>query len=175
MKGDFVEKFIKLVVEFGIDVYNTWQWQPIYYKGVHVSGPSYKRISKGFDNLENRGIICSVGKDGYKFTKGGMEWFKHSRVKYFRLKNKDKKWDQKWRVVMFDIPNSMNRERDWLRSRLKALDFQILQKSVFVVPYGCEEELGDLCSHLGISDYVDIVVAVSIGSKETELKEYYNL
>ncbi|OGN07657.1 MAG: hypothetical protein A3B86_02360 [Candidatus Yanofskybacteria bacterium RIFCSPHIGHO2_02_FULL_38_22b] len=175
MKGDFVLKLIKSIGGFGIDVYDTWQWQPIYYKGWHVSGPEYKRFRKGLTNLEGRGFLSNLRGDSYKFTQQGIGWFKYSRIKYFALKNKNKRWDNKWRVIIFDIPNSLNKERNWLRSRLKNLDFQILQKSVFTIPYKCEEELGDLCKQLGLFDYVDVIVANSIGSREEELKRYYNL
>ena len=174
MKREFISKFIKAFIETGQDIYNTWQWQPMYYKGVHVSGPEYKKLYNNFKNLEYRGLVENCG-DGRKFTKRGQKWFRHSQIKYFSLKNKNKKWDQKWRVVIFDIPNSMNRERNWLRSRLKTLGFHIIQKSVFVLPYKCEEELSDLCEYIGVTDYVDIIVADSIGSREIELKKYYKL
>lgn len=174
MKGDFVVKFIEKFIETGKDVYDVWQWQPLYYKGVHISGPEYRKNYNGIKNLESRGLVKNHS-DGYKLTEKGRQWFKYSRVKYFELKNKNKKWDRKWRVIIFDIPNSMNRERNWLRSRLKTLGFHSIQKSVFVLPYECEEELGDLCSNIGVSDYVDIITAESIGSGGPELKKYFKL
>ena len=50
MKGDFVLKLIKSIGGFGIDVYDTWQWQPIYYKGWKVSGPDRRRVYGDFKN-----------------------------------------------------------------------------------------------------------------------------
>ena len=174
MKGDFIPKFINIFIETGKDIYDIWQWQPLYYKGVHISGPQYRKSYNGFKNLENRGFIKNH-PGGYKFTEKGRRWFQYSTVKYFELKNQHKKWDKKWRVVIFDIPNSMNKERNWLRSRLKILGFHSIQKSVFALPYKCEEELGELCSNIGVSNYVDIMIVESIGSKELELKKYFKL
>ena len=51
----------------------------------------------------------------------------------------------------------------------------MLQKSVFVFPYACERELGYLCSQLKLSDYVDVIVAKSIGSREKEMRKYFKI
>lgn len=48
-------------------------------------------------------------------------------------------WDGKWRVLVFDIPNYRKGLRDRLRTSLKANGFQILQNSVWVNPYNCED------------------------------------
>jgi len=129
-------------------------------------------VYKGFKNLEHRGLIQKSG-GGYKFTKKGAIWYKRLSFKYFQIKHK--KWDKKWRVVIFDIPKEFNKKRDIFRGKLKELGFYMLQKSVFIFPYPCENELEDLCSMIGIEDYVDILVAESGGSKAEDLKNFYNL
>jgi len=129
-------------------------------------------VYKGFKNLEYRGLIQKSG-GGYKFTKKGTTWYKKLSFKYFKIKHK--KWDKKWRVVIFDIPKEFDKKRDIFRGKLKELGFYMLQKSVFIFPYSCENELKDLCSMIGIEDYVDILVAESGGLREGELKEIYNL
>ena len=51
----------------------------------------------------------------------------------------------------------------------------MIQKSVFVIPYPCDEELGDICQDLKITDYVDVIVADSIGLKEREIRKFFEL
>ena len=51
----------------------------------------------------------------------------------------------------------------------------MIQRSVFVFPYPCEEELSDICEQLQIGDYVDMVTAESIGSREEELIKLFKL
>ena len=123
--------------------------------------------------MEHRNIIKKVSNDYFIFTKKGQTWLQSSFAKYF--KNKTGKWDKKWRVVIFDIPQELHKERVKLRQRLKSLGFSSLQKSVLVFPYPCEEEVGDVCNKLGVGDYVDIIVAESPGSKEKELIKIFNL
>lgn len=172
MKGDFIPKFIEAIMEFGKDIYNTWQWETIYYKGIRVSGYDRKRAYAGFKNLEKRGIIEKSGTQ-YKFTKTGKNWLGKSQTKYFKLRNK--KWDGYWRVVIFDIPQEYGKKRNILRRRLQWWGLHMLQKSVFVFPYACEEELGYLCSQLELSDCVDVIVAKHIGSREEEMRKYFKI
>jgi len=52
---------------------------------------------------------------------------------------KPKRWDRKWRVVIFDIGEKQRRIRDQLRITLNKIGFVKLQKSVWVYPYDCED------------------------------------
>lgn len=55
-----------------------------------------------------------------------------------RLK-KPKRWDSKWRVIIFDIKEHRRSTRDQLRRTLEQLGFKHLQHSVWVYPYDCED------------------------------------
>ncbi|OHB17538.1 MAG: CRISPR-associated endonuclease Cas2 [Parcubacteria group bacterium RIFCSPHIGHO2_01_FULL_45_26] len=52
---------------------------------------------------------------------------------------KPKKWDKKWRLVIFDIKEERRHDRDRLRNFLLKLGFLRLQNSVWVYPYDCED------------------------------------
>ena len=54
---------------------------------------------------------------------------------------KPEKWDGKWRIVVFDIPEKKKAAREALRKKLKDLGFVELQKSIFINPYECEDEI----------------------------------
>ena len=176
MKGDFVIKFITGVFEFIGEL--SEGLSRISYKGVrfndlNIYGYPHRKMYLGFKNLENRGLIQQINGDSFKFTKKGEVWFKKTSLKYF--KNRYPKWDKKWRLVIFDIPSELNKKRDTLRRRLRYMGFIMLQRSVFVFPYSCEEELSDICEKLEIDSYVDIVTAESIGSQEEKLIDLFKL
>ncbi len=64
------------------------------------------------------------------------------RDKVFHCKIKPlSRWDGKWRVLIFDIPNTQKTARDMLRRRLCGMGFYPIQKSVFVCPFPCEREI----------------------------------
>lgn len=52
---------------------------------------------------------------------------------------KPHKWDGKWRVLIFDIPEHRKRTRTQIRTTLVRLGFKRLQDSVWVYPYDCED------------------------------------
>ena len=153
------------------------EWSQIPYKGFRYSDFNrYEHNTNkkyfGFKNLEQRGLIKSKDKNSFIFTKNGREWLNKSHIRYFKNKGE---WDKKWRVLIFDIPQELHKNRIQLRRKLKSLGFVMLQKSVFVFPYPCHEEVGDICKKLCVSDYVDIILAESIGFKEKEVLKTFNL
>lgn len=50
-----------------------------------------------------------------------------------------KKWDGKWRLVIFDIHEKKRGVRDHFRREIAQYGFLRLQNSVWVYPYDCEE------------------------------------
>ncbi len=141
-------------------------------KLLKLGGISAKNYYQGIQNLKHRKILRSSGDDLF-FTAKGREWIMRSKFNYFKLKNKT--WDKKWRVIIFDVPQELHNERTKFRCKLKNLGFYQLQKSVFVMPFPCEEELAFLSKNLSVGDYVDILVADRVGFKEQEIKKYYGL
>lgn len=174
----FISDFIKAAEDISdsLDFFNgILTYESLSKKMIRLNGIGPDVVYKGFKNLENRGLIKKHGNNinNYKFTKKGIGWYKQSYIKYFKIKHG--KWDKKWRIIIFDIPEELHCARDVLRKKLISFGFYSLQKSVLVFPYSCEEELGDLCSKIGISDYVDVIIAEKIGFKEKEIKDHYNL
>jgi DNA-binding transcriptional regulator PaaX len=87
---------------------------------------------------------------------------------------KPEKWDKKWRVVLFDIPENRKKERDALRFRLKQLGFYEFQKSVFVHPYDCKDEIDYIIEFYKIRKFVRFITADAIDN-ELHLKQHFGL
>ena len=64
--------------------------------------------------------------------------------------NKPKRWDGRWRVLMFDIPEKRKGTRDRVRRNLGDIGFIRLQDSVWLYPYDCEDFITLLKSELRI-------------------------
>lgn len=64
---------------------------------------------------------------------------------------KPKRWDGKWRIVIFDIRHKQRIKREALRGFLKRLGFYQLQKSVWVHPYDCSAEIELLQEFFGFT------------------------
>ncbi|OGF62827.1 CRISPR-associated endonuclease Cas2 [Candidatus Giovannonibacteria bacterium RIFCSPHIGHO2_01_FULL_45_33] len=84
------------------------------------------------------------------------------------------RWDKKWRVVMFDIPEKNRQARDALRSKLRELGFYELQKSVFVFPYECKDEIDFVIEVFDIRRHVRYGILESV-TNEANLLKYFDL
>ena len=176
MKGDFIPKFIKAVIDIGIAMHDMWHWEPLYYKGIRVKGRDYNDFRKarvGFSNLKKRGLITERLDGQFQFTPKGKDWYRGALFKYW--KSTGQKWDKKWRVIIFDIPQELHNKRNIFRSKLKYLGFYMIQKSVFVFPYPCEEELARYCSQLKVGDYINVILAENLGYIDNEVTRYFDL
>ena len=75
---------------------------------------------------------------------------------------KPTKWDKKWRIVMFDIPERLKRVRESLRFHFKEIGLIEFQKSVFISPYPCYEEIEFIMEFYNIRKYVRFILAEKI-------------
>ena len=63
-------------------------------------------------------------------------------------------WDGKWRLVAFDVPEKIKPAREALRRKLRELGFYEFQKSVFVFPYECKDEIDFIIEFFNMRPYV---------------------
>jgi len=77
-----------------------------------------------------------------------------------------KEWDKKWRLVIFDVPESKKKNRDILRRKLIEIGFVRLQDSVFIFPFDCKAIIDYFISLLNIKTNVQYIIAETV---ETEI------
>jgi len=128
----------------------------------------FKRTIK---NLSSKNLIILGGEKIY-LTKKGEKILK--KIQSDEIKIKKKKWDGSWRVVSYDIPNKFGIERDYFRLKLKNFGFERLQKSLWIIPYECKEEIALLAQNLGISPYVIYLTTKKIPNQQ-KLTKLFNL
>ncbi|MEK7624015.1 MAG: hypothetical protein AAB408_05135 [Patescibacteria group bacterium] len=101
---------------------------------------SNKSAAKSLENLKRRGLITLVkSRSGYylKLTPTGqIELLAYETKK--KVLQTPKRWDKKWRLLIFDIEERHRLQRDQVRHTLIELGFYRLQDSVWVYPYDCE-------------------------------------
>lgn len=114
---------------------------------------------------ENDGTITVALLDQEKIRRLSFDFVK------IKIK-KPEKWDGKWRLVIFDIPESKKGARDSFRQKLKGLGFHELQKSVFVHPFECGDEIDFLIEVFELRPYVKQAVLTNL-TNELELREIF--
>lgn len=85
-----------------------------------------------------------------------------------------KKWDNKWRIVLFDVPERQKTARDALHRTLRDLGFCQIQKSCFVHPYECRNEVDFITEIFMISEHVMYMVVESLEGEHI-LKKHFKL
>lgn len=94
-------------------------------------------IRRSFEKHIRNGLMVK-NEEGYTLTKKGEAALRRLELQEFRYR-RPKRWDGKWRVLMFDIPEKRKKTRDKIRLLLGEIGFVRLQDSVWVYPYDCED------------------------------------
>jgi CRISPR-associated endonuclease Cas2 len=137
-----------------------------------------KKVRRALKNLEKRNIIHLEEKNGealvYIEDKENIEILKYSLKAVLDFKEKEKKWNGKWFLVFFDIPETQKNKRAYLRRFLYQLGFYRYQKSVYLFPYECEKEIELIKRIVEGGKYIQYVVAEKI-SNESDAKLHFRL
>ncbi len=133
-----------------------------------------KRVLKNLEKkeiltLEKRGDQVLVYLKGWNAT-----ILKYSLRSLLDLKKKEKKWQGKWFLVIFDVPEIQRNKRNYLRSFLHYVGFYQYQQSVYVFPYECEQEIALVKKIVESARYISYIVAEKI-EFEYEAKRHFGL
>jgi DNA-binding transcriptional regulator PaaX len=112
-----------------------------------------KKIYDTFYNLKKEDLIQFENRHGQLYislTPEGKKKAGKYQIDNLEIK-KPKKWDGKWRILIFDIENKKNIKREALRGKIKELGLFQLQKSVWVHPYNFYDEINLLRQFFGLS------------------------
>lgn len=109
--------------------------------------------------LRKQGFVKKKG-DMYSLTSKGK-----ALAGYIRNVGKatdESEWDDKYRVVIFDIPEKDRKFRSWLRQELYLLKYKQLQKSVFVSKYPLTPDLVKEIKQKKMGNYINYLLVEKI-------------
>ena len=141
---------------------------------------SKTQFENAFRNLKHRKLIEIVQEGDEKFkvqlTNKGQKRVKEFSFEFLEIKKPDK-WDGKWRILVFDIPSKpriYNQARNALRAKIKDLGFYQMQKSVWVYPHECEDEILFIAELFQVQKHIEIITAEKLLHEE-KIKRAFNL
>jgi DNA-binding transcriptional regulator PaaX len=136
-----------------------------------------ERLYNAFYRLDKKGYIKTIYHGSQlhiSLTEEGKQYLKKYQFDDLKI-IKPKKWDKKWRVLIFDIKEKQRIKREALRGKLKELELYKLQESVWVHPYDFQEEINLLRDFFGLSKDEMRVLIVEEIEDDKNIKLYYNL
>ncbi len=136
----------------------------------------YQTITRARLRLVDNGILRYVNEDGerrLRLTKEGEHFFERFSIGEQSIQ-KPKRWDKKWRMVIFDVKEAKRTIRDELRSMLSHIGFLRLQQSVWVFPYDCEDLIALLKARFELGKEVLYLIVDEI-ENDTHIRKYFDL
>lgn len=131
-------------------------------------GKEKQKINNLIYKLQRGGFVERIVKNDssfWKITESGKR--KLEKIsKYITLpKNQYKtEKDDKITIIIFDIPEKLSRLRRWLRFNLLALDFQKLQKSVWIGQVKLPSNFLKDIQYLNLDQYIYIFEVIKRGA-----------
>ena len=185
--GEFTKDFLLMLAAAGIlAIASTSPYFLINLARLVLKDKKYRRknnkvndiaLARSLAGLNKNKIVIlkeEKGKFTVKLTEKGKKIVKEIQFDNLKI-DKQKVWDGKWRVVIFDIPENKRRHmRDAMRQKLQKIEFYQMQKSVWVFPYPCEKEIQLLCEIFGVSPFVNMITSDKIYNDDA-LRKYFKL
>lgn len=129
---------------------------------------------KGFNdllkNLKNKNVITISGEK-VQLTKKGRKLLQEIELSKMKI-TKSNKWNGKWLVVSYDIPELYKKSRNVFRWVLENNDFAQLHKSLWVSPYDCKEEIAIFAKNLGVQNDVILMTTDRLPNQDRILELY---
>ena len=108
-----------------------------------------------------------------RLTKKGERVLSEIERREYKLPT-PKRWDKKWRVLIFDIPESKKGLRDKIRATLISIGFRRVQDSVWIYPYDCEDLVLLLKADFQVGKELLYLIVEKI-EHEGPLKDFFGL
>jgi len=129
-----------------------------------------RRLKQVIKRLERQKEI-EITNGIVKITEKGKKKILKYNLDNMKLKRKT---DGRWRVIVYDIANLKKFQRELFRETLKRLKFLRLQKSVYITPFVCDDEIEYLRQVFDIGSEVLVLRVAEIENAQV-YKRYFGI
>lgn len=171
MKISITDQFLWAIYESGENLWDVYDFFRIKTFQEIITDQSFwknlkrkkrkKQFSQFINYLKKKGYIKIKENEGLLLTSLGKE--KSLLVKpKLKSKNLKKRKDNKWIMVVFDIPENKRKWRDNFRKFLIGFGFQKFQKSIWVCPYDVIKEVREIINIYSLDRFIKIFIVQEI-------------
>ena len=138
--------------------------------------PTRRQLQKQLYRLHKSGLVAKRGAysdANYSITRQGIKHLEEMTFIDYKAPPLPSSWDNRWRLVLFDIPEELREARYHVRRLLKELGFKQLQLSVWIhfLPY--TEAFQSIQIAYGASAHIIIVEAVDFTPPNAIVKHFH--
>jgi len=113
------------------------------------------------------------GEQLIELTKKGKDRLEAINILHWRPIKK-KTWDKRWRLVIFDIPQTEHKSRNSIRRTLQHIGLLQIQKSVYLYPYDCYELVVILRHHYHLMENITYALVEKI-EDDAKYRKHFDL
>ena len=135
--GALAEEAYVEISDWGIRTHRPW----LTFEELESVKARRKTIQNLLLRLATRKLVEIEGKKRQRLFKLTQKGLLRLLSKFPQIKFHNRTWDGLWRVVIYDIEETSRTLRNLLRSKLRQLGFNLVQRSVWFSPYPIENEL----------------------------------
>lgn len=135
-----------------------------------------QRLRETLNRMKKKGLVRFVRRGNNMFpvlTTNGEKEAERVRIGHKGIPV-PRRWDGRWRIVAFDIPEGRKRQRVLVRQFLMTLGFMRLQDSMWVHPYDCEEIIKLIKTDLRVGHDLIYIIADAI-ENDRHIRGFFDL
>lgn len=121
--------------------------------------------------MKERGLLVGDYEHGLQLTAKARRRLAKVEIDALVLKPK-KIWDGRWRIVVYDIPSSQQTARHQLQSNLLRYGCIMLQKSTWITPFPCRQDVAAIASQYKVDSYISFFEAINLDNAEQMIKRF---
>ncbi len=137
--------------------------------GVFTPDTPQRRRSRLLAELRRQDLIIETRDENQlriQLTVKGIHRLQKMEIEEMNIKT-PKHWDNRWRMVVFDIPQTHKNQRYVFVSQLRRLGFDMVRQSTWYHPYPCFDIVDQLVRYCALSQFVTTAEIVRLDESTT--------
>lgn len=126
-------------------------------------------VRSAISRMSKQGWVVSrkeTNKSYYSLTERGKKRMEEAAGRIYRIEAE--KWDGKWRMLLYNIPEEKRQIRDELRKELIWSGFGLLSNGVWITPNNLKNQINDIIDKYNIRECVHFFTADNEGPQSNK-------
>lgn len=121
--------------------------------------------------MKQIGLLAGSYEHGLQLTDKARKRLVKIELGDLRLQTQPQ-WDKRWRIIIYDIPEKHKSARNALGNSLLRYGCFQLQKSTWITPFPCRDDIMTLCAHYEVDAFVTYFEAFNLDNEAVLIQRF---